>query len=141
MLRDVSGVGQKGSVKDVSDGYALNHLIPNRMAQMATKDALASLEKKNAEDSAHRAAQEKEWVAIVEKMKKFTLMVRANADGKGHLYKKISAEEIAKILGEQGIDVPEECITPKMPIKQTGAWPVDIKLGNHLATITVEVIS
>ena len=141
LLRDVSGVGQKGSVKTVSDGYALNHLIPNKMAQMATPDALKNLEKKNAEDKAQRAAQEKEWSAIAEKMKSFTLMVRANGDAKGHLYKKISAEDIAKVLREQGIDVPEESIQPKMPIKQSGSWPVEIKLGSHSATITVEVIT
>ena len=141
LLRDISGVGQKGSVKNVSDGYALNHLIPNKMAQMATADALKNLEKKNAEDKAHRAEQEKEWAAIAEKMKNFTLMLRANADAKGHLYKKISPAEIAKVLGEQGIDVPEESVQPKMPIKQTGTWPVEIKLGSHSATITIEVIT
>ena len=140
LLRDISGVGQKGSVKNVSDGYALNHLIPNKMAQMATPDALKNLEKKNMEDKARRAQQEKEWTAIAERMKSFTLMVRANGDAKGHLYKKISAEEIAKVLREQGIDVPDESIHPKMPIKQTGAWPVEIRLGNMMATITVEVL-
>ena len=141
LLRDVGGLGLRGAVKEVSDGYALNHLIPNKMAQLASKEALASLEKKNAADKALRAEQEKEWAAIAERMKSFTLMVRANADAKGHLYKKITAAEIAKVLGEQGIHVPEESITPKMPIKQTGTWPVEIKLGNLEATITVEVIS
>lgn len=141
LLRDISGVGQKGSVKNVADGYALNHLIPNKMAQMASKEALATLEKRNAEDTARRAEQKKEWAAISEKMKKFTLMLRANASAQGHLYKKISAEDIAKVLREQGIDVPEESIQPKMPIRQTGTWPVDIKLGDASATITVEVIA
>ncbi len=139
-LRDVGGVGQRGSVKEVSDGYALNHLIPNKMAILASKEALVSLEKKNAEDTAKRAAQEKEWEAIAEKMQKFTLLLRATADKKGHLYKKITAGDIGALLREQGIDVPEESITPKMPIKQTGSWPVEIKLGKHLATISVEVI-
>ena len=141
LLRDVGGLGQRGAVKEVSDGYALNHLIPNKMAQLASKDALASLEKKNAADKAQRAEQEKEWAAISERMKTFTLMVRVNADAKGHLYKKITSAEIAKVLSEQGIHVPEESIVPKMPIKQTGVWPVEIKLGNHQATVTVEVIA
>lgn len=141
LLRDVAGVGQKGSVKNVADGYALNMLIPNKMAQLATPAALKDLERKNAEDRAHRAAQEKEWAAIFEKMKAFTLMLRANASEQGHLYKKIGAEEIAKLLREQGVDVPEESIHPKMAIKQTGAWPVEIKLGTKSATITVEVIA
>ena len=141
LLRDVGGVGQKGSVKNVSDGYALNHLIPNKMAQMATKEALATLDKRNAEDTVRRAEQEKSWGEMVEKMKKFTLMLRANGNEQGHLYKKITPEDIAKVLSEQGVDVPVESIHPKMAIKQSGTWPVEIKLGNHQATITVEVIT
>jgi large subunit ribosomal protein L9 len=141
LLKDVGGLGQRGMVKEVADGFALNSLIPRKMAQLATPEALKSLEKKNADDKAHRAQQEKEWDAIFEKVQKFTLMLRANADAKGHLYKKIAPEEIAKVLAEQGISVPDEAIVPKMPIKQTGAWPVEIKLGNKSATITVEVIA
>lgn len=141
LLRDVAGVGQKGSVKNVADGYALNMLIPNKMAQMATSDALKHLEKKNADDATHRVAQEKEWAAIAGKMKNFTLLMRANANTQGHLYKKITAEDIARVLSEQGIDVPEESIQPKMAIKEAGAWPVVIRLGTHEATITVDVIT
>lgn len=141
LLKDISGVGQKGSVKNVADGYALNSLIPRKMAQLATPEALKDLEKKNAADKARRAEQEKEWALMYEKVQNFSLMLRANTDAKGHLYKKISPVEIANLLREQGIDVPEESIHPKMPIKQTGAWPVEIQLGEKKATITVEVIA
>ena len=141
LLRDVSGVGQKGSVKQVADGYALNSLIPKGMAKLATPEALKTLEKTNAEEKARRAAQEKEWEAIVHKMRNFTLMLRANANNQGHLYKKITPEDIAHVLSEQGIDVPAEAIQPKMPIKETGAWPVVIRLGTNEATITVDVIA
>jgi len=141
LIKDVGGLGPKGSVQNVADGYALNNLIPRKMAQLATDDVLRSHERTVAENRAARAAQEKEWAAIVERMKNFTLMVRANADKKGHLYKKVAAEDIARILNEQGIDVPADAITPKMPIKQTGAWPVVIELGSHKATITVDVVS
>lgn len=141
LLKDVAGVGQKGQVKNVADGYALNSLFPKKAAMLASPQALKDLERKNAADVAHRAAQEKEWAAIFEKMKSFTLMLRANASEQGHLYKKIGAEEISKLLREQGVDVPDEAIHPKMAIKQTGTWPVEIQLGDKSATINVEVIA
>ncbi len=141
LLKDIGGVGQKGTVQNVADGYALNNLIPRKMAQLATPEVLRNHDRQAAEDKAERAAQEKEWAAIVARMKNFTLMVRANADQKGHLYKKVSAEDVARILKEQGIDVPADAITPKMPIKQSGAWPVEIELGSHKATITVDVVA
>jgi large subunit ribosomal protein L9 len=141
LLRDIAGVGQKGSVKNVADGYALNHLIPNKFAQMATADTLKDLEKRVANEKKERDEQEQEWAAIAGRMKNFTLMVRANANSQGHLYKKITPEDIARILGEQGINVPPDAIVPKMPIKQSGAWPVDVELGKNKATITVDVIT
>ncbi len=141
LLRDISGLGQRGTVKNVADGYALNHLIPQKWAQMATPEALKNHAAKVASETAHRAEQEKAWDAIAEKVQKFTLMIRANASPQGHLYKKISAEDIAKLLREQGIDVPEEAIKPKMPLKQTGAWPVEIQLGKRAITMMVDVIA
>ena len=101
LLRDVSGVGQRGSVKTVADGYALNS-DPAQIGADGDAGGFEESGKENAMDMAHRAEQEKEWAAIAEKMKNFTLMVRANADAKGHLYKKIAPEEIAKVLREQG---------------------------------------
>lgn len=141
LLKDVSGVGQRGTVQNVADGYALNNLIPRKVAALATDEVLRNHARQVAEDKAERAAQEKEWAAIVARMQNFTLMVRANADQKGHLYKKVAAEDIARILKEQAIDVPADAITPKMPIKQTGAWPVEIELGSQKATITVDVVA
>ncbi len=141
LLKDVSGVGQKGSVKNVADGFALNSLIPRKLAQLATPEALKTLESRNAQEKKERDDQEAQWAAIVGKMKNFTLMLRANASPQGHLYKKITAEDIARVLGEQGINVPADAIEPKMPIKQSGTWPVDIELGKNKATITVDVIT
>ena len=141
LLKDLAGVGQKGSVQNVADGYALNNHIPRKFAQLATPDALKTLERRVAEEKQVRAAQEKEWAAIAAKMKNFTLMLRANANKQGHLYKKVTAEDIARILAEQGISVPVDAITPKMPIKQSGAWPVEIGLGAHTITITVDVVA
>ena len=141
LLRDVSGVGQRGTVKDVSDGYALNHLIPNKMAQMATPEALKQHEARSAADKARRAAQENEWKMIAEKVQNFTLIVRANASPQGQLYKKIAPSDIAKLLLEKGIDVPEDAIHTKMPLKHTGISKVDIRLGDKTATLTIEVIA
>ena len=41
LLKDVAGVGQKNDVQSVSDGYALNFLIPKKLAVAGTPKAIA----------------------------------------------------------------------------------------------------
>ena len=60
-LKDVGGVGQKGSVKDVADGYAMNFLIAQGLAVQATNDMLAAHAKRQAEETAQK---EKETQAL-----------------------------------------------------------------------------
>ena len=45
LSQDVAGVGRKGEIKNVSDGYAGNFLLPKKLAQIATPNALVVAEK------------------------------------------------------------------------------------------------
>lgn len=142
MLRDVSGIGQKGALKSVSDGYALNFLIPNKLAIMATPEATKAIEKQRTEDTEALAAREKEWVALTKQLNGAKIPMQANASPQGHLYERISAIQVsAAIQKELKLAVPPSAISPKMSIKQTGEWPVEVKLGTHKATMTFVVRS
>lgn len=140
LLRDVSGIGQKGALKSVSDGHALNYLIPNKLAIMATPEAMRAIETQKAEEQKASAEREKEWIAITKQIDGKTISLHANASPQGHLYEKISALQVsAMIQKELKLAVPPSAISPKMSIKQTGEWPVEIKLGIHTVNIIVVV--
>jgi large subunit ribosomal protein L9 len=140
LLRDVPGIGQKGSVKSVSDGHALNYLIPNRLAEMATTDKLKALEKQKAEDTQAAEARDAEWRESVKKLNETKIVLKANASQQGHLYEKISNAHVARAIRDQlKVNVPIEAIEPKMALKEVGEWPVEIKLGAHEATLIVVV--
>jgi len=140
LLRDISGVGQKGSVKNVSDGHAVNFLIPNRMAEAATPEKLKAYEKEQKEHAAEAAAKDVEWRAIVKEINGKKLTIPANAGKQGHLYEKISGDDIQfAITNQWKIALPKQAVHPKMAIKQTGEWPVEVKLGAHTAAIIVVV--
>ena len=58
LKQDVKGLGKKGELVNVSDGYAKNYLVPRKIAAFA--DATAMNELKNREASkAYQLAQEK----------------------------------------------------------------------------------
>ena len=140
LLRDVSGIGQKGALKSVSDGHALNYLIPNKLAIMATAEAQKEIEKQRADDAQARAAREKEWIALSKQLSGARVSIQANASPQGHLYEKISAIQVsAAIQKELKLAIPPSAISPKMSIKQTGEWPVEVKLGSHSANMIVLV--
>jgi large subunit ribosomal protein L9 len=140
LLRDVPGIGQKGNIKNVSDGHALNYLIPNRLAEMATADKIKAMEAQKKEDAAVLAKRDAEWKALAKQIDGKRIEMKENASMQGHLYEKISGGHVASAIREQlKLTIPPDAVMPKMAIKEVGEWPVEIKLGTHKATLIVVV--
>lgn len=140
LLRDVAGIGQKGQVKNVSDGHALNFLIPNKLAEMATADKVKALEKQKVEDSKAAAAKDQEWRETVKKLEGARITLKANASEQGHLYEKISGIQLSNAVREQlKVTLPPASLEPKMSMKEIGEWPIEVKLGSHKATFIAVV--
>lgn len=134
LLKDVSGVGQHGSIKEVSDGYALNFLIPNGLAKQATAEAVASHSKQQA--AAQKAADEKN-AATAAKLKElggrqFSLKVKANETG--HLFKGVGKGDIAKAIG-----VGADLISDISTIKNVGEYKIKIAGAGASATVILKV--
>lgn len=141
LLRDVAGVGQKGSVKEVSDGYALNMLLPRKFAEAATPEKLAAHAHAQASAKAAHDAEESAGKALTKKLAGMTVTLNAPGNEQGHLYQKVSAEALSAVLALQtGIVVAAKDLHPKMPIKQAGEWPVEVRVGGSNATFVVAVV-
>ena len=139
-LKDVGGVGRQGAVKDVADGYALNFLIPRKLAEQATPDKVAKAQTLMKEAAAKEAERVAQGSAHAKSLSGATITVQAKANEKGHLYKQLSADVVAlAIKSEQGIDVAPDAIHFSNPIKETGESTAEVKFGNHVAKITVVV--
>lgn len=137
-LRDVGGVGVRGTIKEVADGYALNFLIPNKLAEQATADKVAKVQ---GEVQAH-AAKEKEREAIgsaqAKRLDSARITIKVKANEKGHLYKQLSAEDVANALrAELKENVPPSAIHFDDHIKQVGESSVTIRIGSHVAKLAV----
>lgn len=60
LLKDVKGVGKRFEEKNVSDGYALNFLLPKNLALAADNASIAKVAQLKAQSESKRAAEEKE---------------------------------------------------------------------------------
>ena len=142
LLKDTSGIGKKYDVKDVSDGFARNRLIPCGDAEMATPKALASIlaRKERVADTKRleRSLLEKNIASVHEKM---VVLVR-KANEKGHLFAKIKAEDIVDAIREQmHVEIPASTIILEKHIGTIGMHHIPLKSsgGNTEMTLNVQI--
>ena len=138
---DVRGQGRKGEMKEVSDGYARNYLMPRGLASPATADAVNALKLK---EKAKAAQMAKEKAAAEENAKRLSgvvVQISARAGQGGRLFGAVTSQEIAEALREQhGIEIEKNKIVQAEPIKQFGSYEVKAKLGYEVSgTINVLV--
>ncbi len=126
-LHDVPRVGKKYDVKEVNDGYAMNFLLPKKLAVTATPKAIAELELRKKEIAIEREVQEELLMKNLEEIKGKTVIIKAKADEKGHLFAQIHKKEIVEAMKEQNrADIGEEFIVLEKPIKQVGEFEIPI---------------
>ena len=141
LLQDVKGKGKKGQMIEVSDGYARNFMLPKKLAQEATADAINTM-KMNDKAAAEKTAREKaEALEISKKLRAMTLVVKAKGGGAGRLFGSVTNQEIADALkGQSGIVLDKRKIVISDPIKAVGTYTVTCKLGYEInAPLTVKI--
>ena len=141
LLKDVKGTGKKGEVKEVSDGYARNFLLPKKVAVIADNTAMKELNEKN--KSKENKAQ-KEYEAAVElgkRMEELNVVIYSKAGDGGRLFGSITSKDIAEQIKKQhNIEVDKRKITLDEPIRVLGSRFVDIKIHQKVTTkIRVDV--
>ena len=140
LLKNVAKVGKKFDIVCVSEGYAINFLIPQGLAQAATPSARKSIEAQKARlgehHRVHDEALEKDITALNDK--KITLTEKVN--DKGHLFGSLhSGQIIEAIYNQLGVCIPEECLLMKEPIKTAGENQLHIQSGKAKATLIVSI--
>jgi large subunit ribosomal protein L9 len=139
LLKDIKGVGKRFEEKSVSDGYALNMLIPKKMAVPATGASAGQI--KNLKESAdkHKEADVKKLEAEVAKLSETEVKIALKANEKNHLFATLTAEKISELLREKGVQISSGNIVLEKPIKETGSFSVPVSIGGKLAHFTLVV--
>ena len=128
LSQDIIGVGRKGEVKNVSDGYARNFLLPNKLGQIATPAAIASAEKLRKQAEQDKDVQKDILEKNIKSLKDLKVQIKAKANEKGHLFSIIHPDEISKILKEEHhLDIPSKLIEIEKPIKEIGEHTIKTK--------------
>ena len=139
---DVKGKGKKGELKEVSDGYARNFLLPKKLAVEATTDNINTLRLKEKARAKQMAEEKAAAEATVEKLKTIVVKISAKAGAGGKLFGSITSKEISEALAKQfDISIEKNKIVQDNPIKGYGSFSVKCKLGYEISgTINVVVV-
>ena len=141
LLEDVKGVGKKGDVVNKNDGYALNFLIPKKLAVEATKSNINDLELKKKADERRKKEEYEEAKELGEKLKDKIVKVSVKAGENGKVFGSVTNKEIsAALLQQTGIDIDKKKITFNDPINMVGRRTVKVKLHPKVTVeLTVEI--
>ena len=141
LLDDVAAVGRRGEVRDVSDGYARNFLIPKKLALSASAGNLKNLEhiKQQAHAKADRVKSDAE--ALRRRIEALTYEERRNASEEGKMFGSVTSQDIADFLGRQGVKIERRRIQLDEPIKSLGETSVPVRLhADVTAHLKVSVV-
>jgi large subunit ribosomal protein L9 len=138
----VVGLGNRGDLVEVADGYARNSLIPKGLAQQASSGVESQAEAmkrswrlKNAKE--REAAEE---IAKILVSRAIEIPARAGAEGK--LFGSVTAADIAAAIQAQaGVDIDRKMVDVEDPIRSIGSHLVTVKPHAEVEfPVTVSVV-
>lgn len=139
---DVKGQGKKGEMKEVSDGYARNYLLPRKLAAEATADNINAMKLKDKARAAQIAKEKALAEEYAKKLEAVQVVIKAKAGGAGKLFGAVTSQEISRALKEQfDMDIEKNKIVQGDPIKTFGSYSVKVKLGYEVSgTVNLLVV-
>ena len=141
LLKDVAKLGRKYDTKTVSDGHAINLLIPQGLAIAATRDAVRRIDSLKAATEGERKVQEELMVKNIEGLKTATITIAGKANDKGHLFAGLHKEVIAAEIEKQTrLQVSPEFIQLEHPLKEVGEHVVEVRGGGKSAKLMIVVV-
>ncbi len=141
LLDDVTKVGRRGEVRDVSDGYARNYLLPKKLALSATAGNLKNLEHIKTQQEAKAGRIKSDAEALRERIEALVFEQRRQASEDGKLFGSVTSQDIVDFLAGQGVKVERRRVVLDEPIKTLGDTSVTVRLHHDVtAKLKVNVV-
>jgi len=138
---DVSGIGRKGDVREVANGYARNFLLPRGLAFKATPGVEAQAEGMRRARALKQAAELADAKVLAEVLGSAPLRIAVRAGKEGKLFGSVGSADIVSAISKQlGVTIERRQVELPEPIKAVGTYQVPIELHSELTVpVTVEI--
>lgn len=139
---NVDGLGKRGDILEVADGYSRNYLIPQGLAMRATKGAEAEAEAMRRVEEQRDAKSRDEANALAQRIGSIPMVIAARASDEGRLFGSVSATEIVDAAAHAGVEIDRRFVQLDEPIKELGDHSVTLELHPDVKmAISVSVIA
>ncbi|MBO8481056.1 MAG: 50S ribosomal protein L9 [Muribaculum sp.] len=141
LKQDVANLGLKDDIVEVKNGYALNYLIPQGFAIMATPSA-KKVHAENLRQRAHKEAKiRQDAEALAAKLAELQLRIAAKASENGKIFGSVGNIQVAEALAAAGVEVDRKDIELE-PIKELGSYEATVKCYRDIkGTVKFEVVA
>ncbi len=140
-IEDVSTKEKKGDIKEVSDGYARNYLLPRGLALPASAGAVKAAEKISQERERKRVRLHDEYIELARQIEGKELRFKGKASSKGTLHGSITSADIAdKLSNLVNIDIDKKKIVMKNSLHNIGEYEVEVIFSRDAAAKIMVII-
>jgi large subunit ribosomal protein L9 len=141
LIHNVEHLGKQGDLVEVKAGYALNYLLPQGLATVATEHHRRMVDKHREKLRAIELEKLSEYRVLADELGKQSITIEANANDEGHLYGSVGAHEIVDGLKSAGFSLAQDQVRLEGPLKELGLYTIKVHLHSEVdASLKVWVV-
>lgn len=141
-LQNIKGTAQIGDIKNVSDGYARNFLLPRGLVRAATGNAMKQAETLKKRRTEVYARDKETALTVAKRLEELAaaspngvvLEFTEDANDEGHLYGSVGERQIVQALAAHKINIHEDQVVMPAHLKQVGEHEVELELHPEVKT-------
>jgi large subunit ribosomal protein L9 len=142
LLQDVEELGEKGTVVDVSKGYLRNYLLPRKLAQPATKGAIAAAQARAQAEERAVADAERRSQEYAELLNKTVLTIAQQAGEDGRLFGSVTNQDIADAIEEaRDLRIDKRKVHLEEPIRHVGTYMVVVEVADGVMATVKTIVT
>ncbi|MDI6735445.1 MAG: 50S ribosomal protein L9 [bacterium] len=131
---DISGVGKKGEIKNVSEGYARNFLIPKGLGIPATESNLKKLQEDKKRIAVLAQREKESALEFSQGLKNISITINRKSGEGNKIFGSVTKEDIVEALSKKGFKIDKKMVDISQPIKLLGVYTIPIKLHKEVET-------
>ncbi len=132
LIQSVDHLGKQGEVVEVKTGYAINYLLPQGLATIASDHHKRMVEKHKSKLQEIEQERLKDLKDLGKLIAKQSITIEANANEEGQLYGSVGAVEIVAALKQNEISLTSDQIRLDGVLKELGLYTVNVHLHQDI---------